>query len=139
MLIRVLGAFVFLLALAVLFLSVTGNTEEVASAYAASAAVAGTPFDSADWLHHRRVYDALLALPALASVLSGFALMLKRRWGLLLLASALLFLAVIPWVMLAGGQIAYAFEAPGWIESVILAALAAILTLVWAMRRRVDT
>jgi hypothetical protein len=94
----------------------------------------GLPFDRSTWLLHWRASGLALACTGAIVGLGGIALVLQKRWGLLLLATVFFLAATAPWVTQWFGLVRYRFERPGSVETIVLLAFALLSAWGYFMR-----
>jgi len=94
----------------------------------------GLAFDRSTWLVHWRAWGSGLACAGAVVGFGGAALALRKRWGLLLLATVLFLSATAPWVLQWFGLVRYRFERPGSVETFVQLAFALLATWGYFMR-----
>lgn len=96
-------------------------------------------FDAEQWTLHWRTSSAIMSALGIGLIVSGAALFRSRRLGYLLLATAVIISALVPWMFIVFGFGLYAFEQPRVLESVILLAVGiAALVAYRSLRQDVD-
>jgi hypothetical protein len=129
MTLRIVGALILVAGVIIAGLGAYGALRGPASAAIADA-LART-FESPDfiyssWLSRWRLWGVGIAAMGGAIAVGGTAVLLRRNWGLLLVAAALLATALVPWIVHALSGTRYAFERPDTLETIVYLALSGI-------------
>ena len=125
-LLRAIGLLAALLGGGLTVLGLVGahQTPELATPLLLAGQQLGEPFDPSDWQRHWSVSTLTLAALGGGLVLGGIAIVLRKRWGFLVLGSTLLLSAAFPWTLRLAGISRYPFEKAGWVETAAMVALA---------------
>jgi hypothetical protein len=84
----------------------------------------GGPFDLSDRRRHWYLASAVIAVGGGALVIGGVAIALRKRWGLLVVASTIVLNESSSWIAEATGFARYPYEHPKWVETLIFLLLA---------------
>jgi hypothetical protein len=120
---RLVGAIVLLVGAVIAAVAAYGWVSAPAVTSADSVQVGG--WFSHQWSIRWRLSSAVLILIGLSTAFAGIALILRRAWGFLLLATASMVAAVFPWLLQAAGMLHFTFEVPRAGETLICVAVAA--------------
>ena len=120
-----------LIAIAIYGLSSTASMIEKLGPMAASSGVA---FDPLNWSAHWTASNLVFGGAGILTLAGGITLMLRKAWGLLLIAAAAAVTGAFPWVLRFVGVARYTFEAPEVIESLILGTIALVASLAYVRR-----
>lgn len=120
---RPIGAVVFLVGAVMAMLAAWGwmSTPSLASNDSAELA----SWVSQQWSTRWKLSSAVLIVIGVSTASAGIALILRRAWGFLLLATASMVTAAFPWLLQTAGTLQFAFEVPRAGETLICVAVAA--------------
>ena len=126
MLLRAIGTTTALLGAVLLVLGVLGahQASERAMHHFVASLQLGQGFDPCDWQKHWYLASVTIAAIGSALALGGTLVALHRRWGLLIVGSAILLTATYPWALKVAGFNRYPYENPDWVETLVLIGLA---------------
>ena len=86
----------------------------------------GSTIDPVHWLLHWHIWGAVTAFFALLGLVAGLALFFRKRWSLVLLATASVSAVLFHWLLAATTQLSYPFEKPHFVPALLLVVLALV-------------
>jgi len=110
-------------------------THSIAAQLSVGGPAQGIAFDAIAWSTRWQLWSTTFLSIGVAVFIAGLALVRRRAWGLLLLATASGYAALFPWVLVRLGSVQYGFEVPSVRESIIIGS-AALLSLLAFIRLR---
>lgn len=136
MVFRIIGVISLLIGVTLIAIAVYGlsRTESMIEILGPMAASSGVAFDALNWSAHWIAAKSVLGGVGALTLAGGVTLLLKRVWGLLLVAAAAAVAAAFPWTLKVFGAARYTFEVPDVVESLILGAIALIASLTYVFR-----
>jgi hypothetical protein len=137
---RIIGIALLIAGVVLASLGVFGALRGPASAAIAEAmlrSVESPGFSFYSWLDRWKLWGVGIACAGAAISIGGIALVLGKRWGLLVVAFTLFVAALVPWIVQALRLARYPFESAEMPESIVCLALSTIAVWIYFHLRRV--